>query len=350
MSKIKKAHVTLYNVLFTVMIPLCVLIIMEMLVRCFTGVHLIDSQVDFITLMRRVVTSFCFALGLNCNLALGRMDLSAGSQMYLACILGGNLAMNLTGSLGEAAEGIFILLLSMLVGAFAGALVGFLYVKLRILPMVLGLGVALVYECISFIVNNNQGLIMYGKGRVLSNWWFLGITVIVVMAVMTYLFQYSYFGFNRRAIRGNQKLAADVGINIYSNAVVCYILAGVLVAIAGIFTTVYETRLYPVLGMSSNSYVFVNLFPMAVGMWLARKTNPVVGIFVGALSVQLLILGLGKFSVIGMSSYMQTCIRYLCWLVFTIYRMNEDRFGYAKERKERIALAKATRATMAAAG
>lgn len=50
------------------------------------------------------------------------------------------------------------------------------------------------------------------------------------MLVMTYLFQYSGFGYNRRAIQGNQKLAHDAGINIYKNAFLCYVAAGALVA------------------------------------------------------------------------------------------------------------------------
>ena len=93
---------------------------------------------------------------------------------------------------------------------------------------------------------------------------------------MTYLFQYSGFGYNRRAIQGNQKLAHDAGINIYKNAFLCYVAAGALVAIAGVFDTAYKSSLVPVLGMNSNSTVFANMFPMAVGVWLAKKSNPVV--------------------------------------------------------------------------
>ena len=58
------------------------------------------------------------------------------------------------------------------------------------------------------------------------------------------------------------------------------------------------------------------MFPMAVGVWLAKKSNPVVGILAGSLSVQFLILGLAKFTAIGVSDYMQTCIKYSVWLIF----------------------------------
>lgn len=342
-QKFKKDHVLLYNALFTVALPAAVWLIMELLNLAFCGVHTLNSVIDYTTLMRNLVTSFCFALGLNCNLPVGRMDTSTGSQMYLACILGGNLALSL--NLG----GVGVLIFSMVVGMLAGGFVGVLFVNLRILPMVLGLGISLVYECISFSMYNQQGLNLFGKQGVsiLSNWGFIIVVMVIIMAVMTFLFQYSSFGYNRRAIQGNQKLANDAGINIYINAVLCYIAAGALVSIAGVFDTAYKSNLVPVLGMSSNSTVFANMFPMAVGVWLAKKSNPVIGIVAGSLSVQFLILGLSKFTMIGVSDYMQTCIRYSIWLIFMIYRMNEDKIALIKERHARIALARATRAKRA---
>ena len=336
----KRDHILLYNALFTVAVPVAVWLVMELLNLAFCGVHTLNSVIDYTTLMRNLVTSFCFALGLNCNLPVGRMDTSTGSQMYLACILGGNLALSL--NLG----GVGVLAFSMIVGMLAGGFVGVLFVNLRILPMVLGLGISLVYECISFSMYNQQGLNLFGKQGVdiLSNWGFIIAVMLIIIVIMTFLFQYSSFGYNRRAIQGNQKLANDAGINIYINAVLCYIAAGALVAIAGVFDTAYKSNLVPVLGMSSNSTVFANMFPMAVGVWLAKKSNPVIGIVAGSLSVQLLIIGLSKFTMIGVSDYLQTCIRYSIWLLFMIYRMNEDKISLMKERRARVALARATRA------
>ena len=102
--------------------------------------------------------------------------------------------------------------------------------------------------------------------------------------------------------------------------------------------------------MNSNSTVFANMFPMAVGVWMAKKSNPVIGILAGSLSVQLLIIGLSKFTMIGVSDYMQTCIRYSIWLIFMIYRMNEDKIARIKQRHARVALARKTRAQRAVAG
>lgn len=60
-------------------------------------------------------------------------------------------------------------------------------------------------------------------------------------------------------------------------------------------------------------------------------------------------LGLAKFTAIGVSDYMQTCIKYSVWLIFMIYRMNEDKFDHIKAKHARIALARKTRAQRAVA-
>lgn len=46
---------------------------------------------------------------------------------------------------------------------------------------------------------------------------------------------------------------------------------------------------------------------------------------------------------------MQTCIKYSVWLIFMIYRMNEDKFDHIKAKHARIALARKTRAQRAVA-
>ena len=127
-----------------------------------------------------------------------------------------------------------------------GCFTGILFINLRILPMVLGLGISLVYECMSFSMYDQQGLNLFGKNGVaiLSDKVFIVVVALLVIGVMTYMFQYSSFGYNRRAIQGNQKLANDSGINIYVNAVLCYTLAGALVAVAGVFDTAYKSNLH----------------------------------------------------------------------------------------------------------
>lgn len=261
------------------------------------------------------------------------MDLSLGAQMYAGVIFGGNIALMF--HLG----GIGVLLLSMVVGGICGLVIGFVFIKLRILPMVLGLGMTLVFECVCFAINNQQGVILFGKPGVdiLSNITFVIIVSAAIVLAAYYLFQLSSFGFKYRAIQGSQKLAADAGINIYSNCVLCYVIAGVLVACAGVFTTIYQGNLTPVLGMSSNGKVFTNMFPMVLGTWIGLLChNRELGILMGSVTVNIIILGLTK---LGLSSSVQNVVVYALFLIFVIYNTNSSKIAYHKARKARLALA-----------
>ncbi len=340
MNSRKGMNLTLKNVLITIALPAVIWLLMEIIDRSVAGVGVIDKMDDLKNLSRSLITAFCFALALNCNLPLGRMDLSAGAQMFMGCIFGGNLALSL--NLG----GIGVLVFSIIFGAISGLIVGVIFIKLRILPMVLGIGMTLVYECISFAAYDQQGLMLFGKKGigVLSNVVFITITLVVIIAAVTYLFQYSKFGYERRAVQGNQKISSDSGINIYINCVICYILAGALVAVAGVFDTAFKGSMVPALGMTSNSSVFVNMFPMFIGIWLSKYSNPVVGIFTSCLSVRILSTGLSK---INMDGNIQTCVIFTIYLLFMIYRMNENKLQYAKNKRARKALAIKTRRELA---
>lgn len=321
----------------TVVIPLIVYAIFEYIDYSRTGLHLINTSADVATLLRNLVTTYCFAMALNANLSCGRMDLSLGSQMYLGVILGGLISFNFGGG------GIGMLFLSGIIGAVAGLIVGLLFVSLRILPMILGLAMTLVYECISYSVNSQQGVVLFGKPgvEILSNIPFILLVLGLLFLFTIYIFQYSEFGYKRRAIQGSQKLANEAGINIYTNCIGCYAIAGCIAAISGVFNAAYQGSLAPVLGMSSNTQVFASMFPMTLGAWIGSFCgNQSLGVFVGSLAVRLMIQGLAR---LGLGSTTQNLIVYSLFLIFVVINTNKRYPSYLKAKKKRIALAQKTR-------
>ena len=213
----KSRNIQAKSLLQTIAVPLIVWIIMEMIARTGAGTGVITNSADIKTFFRNLVSTIAFALAISTNLNCGRMDLSLGSQMYAGTIFGGNLALTMGWG------GIGMLLCSMVIGGLCGLVTGILFVNMRILPMVLGLGMTLIFECICFMINNQQGVTVYGKPGIetLSNVNFIIIVALLLILVATYLFQYSRFGYRYRAIQGSQKLAADSGIKIYTNCILC---------------------------------------------------------------------------------------------------------------------------------
>ena len=328
----------LLGIVKTVAVPAVVWILMELICRTQAGTGVIANSADVRTFFRNMVSTVAFALAISTNLNCGRMDLSLGAQMYVGTIFGGNIALAL--NLG----GVGVLVLAMLIGGLCGLICGIVFVNLRILPMVLGLGMTLLFECICFSINNQQGVILYGKPGVdiLSNSTFIIFVVIALVGVAALLFKYSRFGYRYRAIQGSQKLASDAGINIFSNCVFCYLFGGILVACAGVFTTMYSGSLAPVLGMSSNGYVFRNMFPMVLGAWIGSFChNAQIGVAMGAICVNLLTLAMSK---LGLPLNVQNVLVYTLFLLFIIYNTNKRKFAYGKAKRARIALAQQTKA------
>lgn len=328
----------LLGIVKTVAVPAVVWILMELICRTMAGTSVVANSADIRTFFRNMVSTVAFALAISTNLNCGRMDLSLGAQMYVGTIFGGNIALAL--NLG----GVGVLVLAMLIGGLCGLICGIVFVNLRILPMVLGLGMTLLFECICFSINNQQGVILYGKPgvEVLSNSTFIIFVVIALVGVAALLFKYSRFGYRYRAIQGSQKLASDAGINIFSNCVFCYLFGGILVACAGVFTTMYSGSLAPVLGMSSNGYVFRNMFPMVLGAWIGGFChNAQIGVAMGAICVNLLTLAMSK---LGLPLNVQNVLVYSLFLLFIIYNTNKRKFAYGKAKRARIALAQQTKA------
>ena len=323
----------LLSILQTVSIPIAIYVIFEIIDRSVSGLGVINTMADVNTLLRNLITAYAFAIALDTNLSCGRMDLSLGAQMYVGVIFGGLAALSL--GLG----GIGVLVMAMVFGGICGIVIGLLFVHMRILPMILGLAMTLIFECLCYEVNDQQGVTLFGRPGVsiLSNMWFIILVAAVLVLVTTYLFQFSKFGYRRRAIQGNQKLAADAGINIYKNCIGCYIIAGALAACAGVFDAAFKGRLSPVMGMTSNNTVFSNMFPMVLGAYIGSFCrNQSLGVLMGALSVRIMIIGLSR---LGLGSSTQNLIVYSLFLIFVVINTNKDKISYYRAKKARIAQA-----------
>jgi ribose/xylose/arabinose/galactoside ABC-type transport system permease subunit len=254
--------------------------------------------------------------------------MSLGSQQYMAVIVSSSFAFN------WGFSPVTFIMWNTLFGLTLGFLVGYIFSRLRILPMVYGLGVALILECVSFAANAN-GISFFGEpvtATINSLPFVLGATIIMLLAI-TYLFGFTAYGYSKRAIEGNQILARDAGINILINCIICYSLAGALVAVSGTFETAYKGSLIPVLNNGTVSVISSGLLTFMLGRFISRWTNLVIGIAVATLTMRIFVMGLSKLM---LSINIQNLILYLAFIVFLIISANYYNLEYNKNRKIRI--------------
>ncbi len=330
------------DVLFTLAFPVAVYIVMEIL--CFTvkGRHLLGSLLDIKTLVRNAGISAIIAFALSFNLTCGRFDLSLGAQRLAGTIVGGLIAMKL------GLSGIWLLVFSIMMGLFFGFITGMTFIITRVPPMVLGVGLGLVWECVPYIASDGKGLVLFGVAgtEILTSTAFTIIIVLIVAIFVSIIMNKTRFGYEMKAIQGSQFIARNSGINIFKHAVLCYTFAGGLVCIAGVIDAAFQSQMSSTMGFTSNSAVVSNMFAMMLGGYIGEKSNQSTGVIVASLTLSLFSYGLTHMELSEANTSVVNQTLFVLFLVFLANRYflkkkraEKARIAQALERKKALSLA-----------
>lgn len=295
---------------------------------------------DLRTIAYNMVYSGFIALAMSYNLTSGRFDFSVGSVLILSLIAGGNLFKAITAAV-ELPTPVAILLLvvlTLLVGAVCGLISGLIYITLKLPPMVTSLGVTMIFEAIGFSINNANGIKLLGRFDILI--WaqpkYAFLLMGVVLIVLIFVLNFTKFGYNCRSLQTGQKNAVEVGVNENINSVICYVIAGVLMACAGVVYLSNFGYIAPQTGLSSSSFLMSAFLPMFIGQALAPYSDRNIGTVVGAFCQACLSSGLVAM---GFSSSMKTVMDGVVVLLFLVYTSNSYKVGLHRAWKEKKARA-----------
>jgi len=319
----QRGHVRklLKNTAVCLSVPAAVFIIFQV-VCIATGEEYINRE-TFRNFVFDVFKIGFIAWGLSFNVPAGRFDFSVGATICLAAIIGGNIAS----ALGLGAAG--LLVCCVVVGAVLGAVSGGAYVLFRLPAMVVSLGMALILEAFSYVLFGGGGIVLIGQSHMLSliqaPWlYILGVGVFVILVVVA---NYTRFGYNWRALSGGQSVTVQMGVNEKVNAVVCYSVCGAVTAIAGVLILSKTGTQRPVLGLTSIPLMFQGFLPLFVGMALARYSEVITGIFIGAVVTGLINQG---FAALGLPLAAQSMLNAVIWLGFVVVAVNQGKLAEFK--------------------
>ncbi len=336
-----KKRSKLYDILFTLAFPVAAWLLMELLCFVLKDKHVISSMLDIKTVIRNAGISALIAFALSFNLSEGRLDLSLGAQRLAGTILGGTLAIHF------GLSGFWLLIFSVIFGVIFGFVTGMLFVTLRVPPIVLGVGIALVWEVIPYVISNGRGLNLFGvTGMEILGDTAFQIIVVVVLAVIVYiLMNFTKLGYEAKAVQGNQLVARNSGINIFRHAVLCYTLAGGVVCVAGVLEVAFTTQMASDLGNTSNTTVVANIFAMVLGLYIGERTNSSVGIISAALAIQIFKYGLSQME---LSEANNNVVNMTVFIAFLVFQANKHKLALRNAQRERTALAAKERVNLQA--
>lgn len=337
----KKSKRFAKNFLITIAAPVLVYLFFFVLTRLVNPASAFGVGNDMRTILYNMVYSGFIALAVSYNLTSGRFDFSVGSVLILSLIAGGNVAKELANHVPASIAPLVLVLCIVLVGLLCGLISGLIYITLKLPPMVTSLGVAMIFEAIGFSLNNANGVKLLGRFDLLI--WaqpkFSLLLMAVVLVILIYLLNFTKFGYDCRSLQTGQKNAVEVGVNEKVNSVVCYIIAGGLMACAGVLYLSQYGYIAPQTGLSSSSFIMSAFLPMFIGQALTPYSDRNIGTIAGAFCQACLSSGLVA---LGCSSSVKTVMDGVVVLLFLIYTSNSYKFGLHRTWREKKAKALST--------
>lgn len=308
----------------TLAIPLIFAIVLFS-VCAANGRGLLNTSTQFTYFLINAAIIMLTTFALSINLGSGRFDFSLGSMATLSAIIASKITYAMLG--GGAGSAIVMLLLCIVVGAVLGAFSGALYALLRIPPIIVSLGVTLIYEGICFALTSGAFISTEIQNPsmtlVRTGWYIPFIIILVALALIYFIFDRTKFGYDYKALREGQRVSVNTGIREVPNAVVCYIICGALMGVVGFLMCARDTTLTAdVLNFGSISVMFSAFLPMFIGGFIGRYSNDKLGYLIAALCMALLSSTFAVFSGVVNSST-RSIVEAVLLVAFLIFLNNE---------------------------
>ncbi len=304
------------NVGLTIMLPAIAYLFFFILCNA-TGNPNFGVGGDLGVIIYGAVYATLIAEAMSINLQTGRFDFAMGATFVLAVITGGLVVQAL--NLGP----VLMILVIMVMGILIGIISGIVYVTLSLPPMVVSIGLAMIYEAVGYMISDKGiDLNIYSESNnvlIFAQFPYNLIVMAIVLVGLVIFYDYMKVGYNRKALQGGQKIAVDVGINEKRNAIWCYAIAGALLALAAVVYLSKFGKIPPSTGLGSAKYFMSAFLPMFIGALLAKYSSLPIAIFMGGIVQACLDSGMAQLNV---STSLTTVINGLIVCAFLVYSSN----------------------------
>lgn len=324
MDNSSKKKSVLKKIIGTLAVPLIVLVILEG-ICLINGRQMISSVTSFKNLVIYTAIVMITTIALSINLNSGRFDFSLGSMALLSSALSAKITYAILG--GGAGSAITMLLLNLVIGAVLGLLSGVIYVSLKLPPIIVSLGVTLIFEGVLYTITKGKYIMAEVQNSSMAHfsgsWVYPLIIIAAVLVFIILLFDHTKFGYNYNALKNGQKVAVNTGIKEIPNALVCYAVCGGLMGIVGFLNTLRSSNINGgQLNFASIGIMFTAFLPMFIGGYIAKYSNEKLGYLLAALCMSMLNSTFAVFSN-EISASMQSIINAVLLVVFLIYLNNQ---------------------------
>ncbi len=259
-----------------------------------SGVTYYGTKIMWMTIINMTCYSVIVALGIALQIRAGRFDFTGGITFILAGVIGINIALqNGWGPWG-------MLLACIIPSVLISMLTAVVYIYAKLPVVICTIGLTLLYEALTLILFNGEGLNILSKTKLTIFGRFPWIILLLVIAVVIfYLFtERSVAGYQSRHLANNQQASVNIGIREKKNILLTYLVSGVIFGLAAVIFA-SQNRVLPQSNLSTAGILFANIISVYIGLFLSRFSNQTLGILAGATSVSLFYYGLDALGLQG---------------------------------------------------
>ncbi|BCJ94226.1 hypothetical protein acsn021_17950 [Anaerocolumna cellulosilytica] len=281
-----RKKVILQNGAITISMPMIMFLVMLFLTKANGIAYYGQSD-----MWRTIATNLGLTITMSCALAMqlrhGRFDFSGGANMILAGILGCYYTQQFGGS------PLLMLVLCVVFSVALSLITATVYVRTKIPINICTIMMALIYEALTLVLAGGNGVNILNKQELNVFGKMPYTTIILVFAVIFYQVIISLTPFGRKAklLRNGQNIAVNIGINEKKNVMYSYLCSGLLLGLAAVIY-VSQNKVETQSNLSSTSVLFSYIASVYIGMFLGRLSLEIVGMLMGALTIQLMNYGL----------------------------------------------------------
>jgi len=262
---------------------------------------------NFLNVLRRSSVNGIIAVGMTAVIISAGIELSVGSMMALAGMVGAYTMIAMGGTDPEGGALVVGTLAGIVAGTICGLLNGVLITKLRLQPFIVTLGTMSAFRGISYVMNAGQPYNVPSY-KYLNEGIVLGIPISVlifagIILIAGFILKYTRLGRYTYAIGSNRAAAFHAGVNVDFNLICIYALTGLVVGIAAMITTSRAVSAQPTAGIGLELDIIAAV--VIGGASLAGGRGTITGTIVGTLLISFLRNGC---TLLGISTNVQLIV------------------------------------------
>ena len=321
----------LVNTGITLVLPVAIYLIFVILTRVVPGAIPYGSWDLLLATLQNSAMAVLVALALCVNMPTGRIDMSAGSVVVLTAIVCGNLALEYHWNI------IIMLIASIILAMILTSITGAVHVFLRLPAIIVSLGMVIIYEAITGIVFDGQGVLALGRDiRLLGYIPYCFIVVIAALIVFHIVTEHTKFAYHSKLLAGGQAMAVRIGVREKLNVIQSFALSGVFLGAAATIYISNYGAIEAATNMSSASVMFDSLLPVVIGLVLARFSCRAIGVAVSVISMKMISYGLFCLGYNASVQNVVSGIFILAIVVITGYMAGQPERNRIKQRAQSL--------------